>query len=160
MPQGISPSLLPQRGSIGANTVIKNCTRCHGLPAPGLHTAQEWPSVLKRMTMHMEWSGKWMKIDIPDANELSVVLNYLQENAQTPIDKSAYSDLEGESGKAFSQICAQCHVLPSPKQHTAEEWQTVVGRMIEHMTVLKKRKPDEHETKNIVEYLKLYSKDS
>src|SRR5437867_4289255 len=29
--------------------------------------------------------------------------------------------------------CGQCHVLPDPKRHTAEEWRIVVARMQENM---------------------------
>ena len=121
MPQGIPPTMLPNYDSKGAKALMKNCTQCHGLPAPGLHTAQEWPAVVKRMQMHMRWSNKWMQINIPDEKELSEVLGYLQENAQTPIDASAYPDLNTEHGKDFSKICVQCHVLPDPIQHTAKE---------------------------------------
>ncbi len=160
MPQGISPSMLPKPESAGAKALNKTCTQCHRLPSPRLHAAQEWPAVVNRMKMHMQWSGKWMSIDIPNDKELSVLLSYLQENAQVPIDKTAYSDLESASGRAFSQTCVQCHVLPDPKQHTADEWPTVVDRMFDHMTALSKEQPGEQETKMILEFLKENSSDS
>ena len=37
------------------------------------------------------------------------------------------------SGEAFRLACSQCHVLPDPKRHTAEEWRIVVARMQENM---------------------------
>ena len=154
MPQGVPSTMLPNFDSEGARALIKNCTQCHGLPAPGLHTSQEWPVVVKRMTMHMRWSKKWMQINIPDEEELSNVLGYLQENAQKHIDSNAYPDLNSESGKDFSQICVQCHVLPDPKQHIAEEWPTVVDRMLGYMTVQNKQVPNEQQTEKIIEYLK------
>jgi cytochrome c5 len=160
MPQGISPSMLPKPESTGAKALTKTCTQCHGLPSPGLHTAEEWPAVVSRMKMHMKWSKKWMSIDVPNEKELSVLLSYLQNNAQVPIDKTAYSGLESASGKAFSQTCVQCHVLPDPKQHTVDEWPTVVDRMFDHMIALNKVQPDEKETKMILEFLKENASDS
>ena len=154
MPQGISPSSLPNPDSAGANALIKNCAQCHGLPAPGLHTAKEWPTVVQRMKMHMKWSEKWMPINVPNDKELTVLLDYLQEHAQKPIDANAYPDLNAESGKEFSQICVQCHVLPDPKQHTAEEWPAVVDRMLGYMTVQNNQVLNEQQTEKILEYLK------
>ena len=158
MPQGIPPTMLPNYDSKGAKALIKNCAQCHGLPAPGLHTSQEWPAVVKRMEMHMEWSKKWMKLNIPDENELTELLIYLQENAQKPIDANAYPDLNSESGKDFSQICVQCHVLPDPMQHTAKEWPTVIDRMLGYMAMQNKQAPNEQQAKKIVEYLKSNAK--
>lgn len=160
MPQGIPPTLLPNKASDGAQALINNCAQCHGLPAPGLHTAEEWPSVVQRMKMHMRWSKKWMNINIPDKKELSELLNYLQENARKPIYANAYLDLNTENGKDFSQICVQCHVLPDPIQHTAEEWPTVVDRMLGYMTVQNKLVPNKQQTEKIVEYLKKNSNKS
>lgn len=153
MPKGISPNMLPNPDSVGAMTLMQVCSQCHGLPAPGLHVANEWPIVVNRMKMHMKWSDKWMDIDIPSENELTTVLDYLQKNAQVSINKEDYTDLGSASGKLFSQTCSQCHVLPDPKQHTTMEWQNVVTRMLGHMTVNNKQQPDEQQTKMIIGYL-------
>ena len=69
--------------------------------------------------------------------------------------KATNSDLNTESGKDFSQICVQCHVLPDPKQHIAEVWPTVVDRMLDYMTVQNKQMPSEQQIEMIVEYLKI-----
>ena len=37
------------------------------------------------------------------------------------------------AGEAFRVACNQCHVLPDPKRHTAEDWRAVVARMQENM---------------------------
>ncbi|MDW3094694.1 MAG: hypothetical protein R8G33_03375 [Gammaproteobacteria bacterium] len=153
MPQGILPTLLPDNPSEGAQTLIKNCAQCHGLPAPGLHTAQEWPSVVQRMKMHISWSKKWMQINVPDEQELNLITNYLQEHAQTQIDATVHTDLDSETGKVFSEVCVQCHVLPDPGQHTAAEWPSVVERMLGYMNVQNKQAPNEEQTQMIVEYL-------
>ena len=158
MPDGISPEMLPSPDSEGAKVLTKTCTQCHGLPAPGLHTAQEWPSVVKRMQTHMRWSSRWMKIDIPTEKELSVVIDYLQNHSQVPIDTAAYSELNSSDGKTFSQTCSQCHVLPEPKQHTADEWPVVIDRMLTHIATSKKPMPEKNEIEKITKFLQKHSK--
>lgn len=37
---------------------------------------------------------------------------------------------ESQGAKLLSTYCAQCHNLPSPRMHTAEDWSRVVGRML------------------------------
>lgn len=39
----------------------------------------------------------------------------------------------GLGGRAFVQVCQQCHALPDPHQHTASEWPAVVARMKRYM---------------------------
>lgn len=161
MPRGISPTMLPNPDSDGAKVLINTCSQCHGLPAPGLHSATEWPVVVKRMQMHMQmhmqWSDRWMKIDIPSEKELSVVIDYLQDNAQVPIDTTAYSDIKSTGGKIFSQTCSQCHVLPDPKQHAANEWPTVINRMLNHIATGNKLMPEKQEVEQITKFLQKHS---
>lgn len=153
MPQGILPTLLPNNTSEGAQALIENCGQCHGLPAPGLHTADEWPAVVQRMKMHISWSKKWMQINVPDEQELNTITVYLQKHAQTQIDTTVHTDLDSETGKVFSEVCAQCHVLPDPSQHTAIQWPSVVERMLGYMNVQNKEVPSEQDSQMIIEYL-------
>lgn len=157
MPHGISPTMLPEPESIGAKAVTEYCTQCHALPAPGMHTAEEWPAIVGRMNMRMQMMDGMMGIDAPDQKDMTTVIDYLQTNAQLPIDKTAYPDLKSASGKIFSQACSQCHALPEPKQHTADVWPTVVGRMLGHIAVRNKSMPNHQNTKQIIEYLQRHS---
>ena len=61
------------------------------------------------------------------------IVAYLQRHAQTPLDPARYPEVNRASGEAFRLACNQCHVLPDPKRHTAEEWRVVVARMQENM---------------------------
>ena len=157
MPHGISPTILPEPESVGAKAVTEYCVQCHALPAPGMHTAEEWPAIVGRMNMRMQMMEGMMGIDAPDQKDLTAVIDYLQTNSQQPIDKTAYPDLISARGKIFSQTCSQCHVLPEPKQHTADVWPTVVGRMLGHIAVRNKSMPNNENTKQIIEYLQRHS---
>jgi len=157
MPHGISPTMLPEPRSDGAKALIENCTQCHGLPAPGMHTAKEWPSIVGRMNMRMQMMDGMMGIKSPDEKEITTVIDYLQANAQQPINRAAYTDLDSTNGKIFAQTCAQCHVLPEPKQHTAKQWPTIIGRMLSHIAVRNKPMPENRKVKQITEYLQKHS---
>ncbi|MBC7944372.1 MAG: hypothetical protein H7X91_03720 [Burkholderiales bacterium] len=37
--------------------------------------------------------------------------------------------MNSAEGRAFSDACDQCHTLPDPKRHTADEWPKVIERM-------------------------------
>jgi hypothetical protein len=43
---------------------------------------------------------------------------------------------QSEGARLLTRFCAQCHNLPSPAMHTAEEWPVVVQRMIARMTMM------------------------
>lgn len=48
-----------------------------------------------------------------------------------PIDNTRYTDLSAPAGILFEATRLLCHVLPDPKQHTADEWPGVVERMVQ-----------------------------
>jgi len=161
LPPGIAPARLPEPDSSGAHLLGQFCMQCHNLPGPGLHTAPEWPQVLGRMNMRMRMMGGMMGgmmgVAAPDPVQLEILLGYLQRHAQKPIDAAAYPDLDTPPGRAFGTTCMQCHALPDPKQHTAQEWPSVVARMRDHMTAMGKILPDETTTNEIVDFLQRHS---
>lgn len=88
LPPGINPENLPDPQSTGAQLLAQYCTQCHELPGPGMHTAEEWPSVVDRMNQRM-WmmSGQGMMrmmhdIKTPTDNELQALVAYLQRHAR------------------------------------------------------------------------------
>ncbi len=161
-PPGIDPALLPELHSEGAHLLQVFCTQCHGLPGPGMHTAEDWPAVVKRMNMRMQMMGRMGmmtgRIEAPSERELDVILDYLQRHAQRPIGPELQGALETKAGRAFQSICSQCHALPDPKQHTAQEWPAVVDRMKGHETTLGKSVPGETETRAIIGFLRQYAR--
>jgi cytochrome c5 len=56
----------------------QTCSRCHALPHPASHTAEEWPLVVERMRKNMERLGR---AGISDQQRDSIV-SYLQEHAR------------------------------------------------------------------------------
>ena len=72
---------------------------------------------------------------------------------QLPDPKSKGADLT-------VRYCAQCHNLPSPATHSAEEWGEVVGRMDRYMSghmpphgMMKIRRPTAEEREALLQYL-------
>lgn len=166
-PPASDPASLPEPHSEGARLLQVFCIQCHGLPGPGLHTVEEWPAVVGRMNLRMQMMGHMGmmmggmgmmgRIEAPSERELDVILSYLQQHAQRPIGEELRGALETKAGHAFQSICAQCHALPDPKQHTAQEWPAVVDRMKVHETTLGKLVPDETETREIIGFLRQYA---
>jgi hypothetical protein len=72
-------------------------------------------------------------VKAPGAGEATVLVAYLQKHAQKPLDPKKIPEAYTAAGEPFRLACNQCHVLPDPKRHTAEEWRAVVGRMQENM---------------------------
>lgn len=161
LPPGIDPARLPESDSSGAHLLGQFCMQCHNLPGPGMHTASEWPRVLGRMNMRMQMMGGMMGgmmgVAAPDPVQLKILLGYLQRHAQKSIDAATYPDLDTPPGRAFSATCMQCHALPDPKQHTAQEWPAVVARMHGNMAAMGKIIPDETTTDTIVDFLQRHS---
>lgn len=144
---------LPAPGSAGAQLLERFCSQCHNLPAPGLHTATEWPAVLQRMAGYMrEESGGMMmhRVEVPDAGEMTVLGDYLRAHARQP---PAAVSAGGEPPKAFATFCGECHALPDPGQHSPGEWPAVVKRMEGYMAARGKPAPNPAELRSILAYL-------
>ena len=137
LPPTFDAAQLPERGSPGAHLVLRYCVQCHNLPNPAMHHAAKWPGIVQRMVLRMQGRGNLgpvmaeMMADIkaPNEKETAMLVAYLRKYAQAPIDRSRYPEVDRPSGEAFRLACSQCHVLPDPKRHTAEEWPKVVSRM-------------------------------
>lgn len=161
LPPGVDPALLPEPDSAGAHLLQQFCTQCHNLPGPGMHATEEWPQVLGRMNMRMQMMGgmmgRMMGVVAPDPVQLEILLGYLQRHAQKPIDAAQYTDLNTPAGQAFSTFCMQCHALPDPRQHTAQQWPAVVARMRGNMAAMGKIVPAETATQEIIDFLGRHS---
>lgn len=158
VPPGIDPALLPEPQSRGAAALQHYCAQCHGLPGPGLHTADEWPAVADRMNRRMQMMKGMMQIEAPVPAELNALVEYLRKHAQKPLDPAAYPDLETPAGQAFRATCSQCHALPEPRQHTAREWPAVVERMRKSMVAMGKAVPDRAGLETIISFLQRHAR--
>jgi hypothetical protein len=141
LPPTFAPVELPEPDSQGARLTLRYCVQCHNLANPAMHHAAKWPAVVERMVLRMEGRGNMgmlmsemmAGVKAPHEDETRVIVSYLQKYAQTPLDTRSYPEVNQPSGEAFRLACNQCHVLPDPKRHTADEWPRVVARMQENM---------------------------
>jgi hypothetical protein len=141
LPPTFEPEQLPEPRSRGAVLTQRYCVQCHNLPNPAMHDAPKWPKIVDRMVMRMTGRGNLGELmvdmmagmQVPSAQDTEAIIAYLRKHAQRPLDPQRYPEVNRPSGEAFRLACNQCHVLPDPRRHTAEEWPAVVARMQENM---------------------------
>lgn len=148
-PAGVAPGDLPEPNSRGAQLVVKSCAQCHALPTPTAHSATDWPGVVRRMWLRMEWLPESLAVQVPTAGERYEMLQYLTLNA---LKVSGSVLPAGRGREAFALICSRCHALPDPRVHSKEDWPTVFARMERNMERMKVPPPGEHTT-DILLYL-------
>lgn len=73
--RGAPEEALP--GGEGREAFVRICSRCHALPDPGQHAAEEWPAVVERMRGHMER----MEVEAISDAEAGRVVRYLRAAA-------------------------------------------------------------------------------
>ncbi|HEY5897814.1 MAG TPA: hypothetical protein VIV54_09635 [Burkholderiales bacterium] len=153
---------LPAPDSPGARLTLRYCVQCHNLPNPAMHHAAKWPAIVDRMVKRMQGRGNlgtlmsdmMAGVQAPSDEEARLLVRYLGQHGQRPIESSRYPDLYRPAGEAFRIACSQCHVLPDPRRHTATEWPAVVARMQENMAWMNRvvgSKPDPDEPQLRVE---------
>ena len=74
---------------------------------------------------------------------------------------------DSEGAKLLGRFCTQCHDLPSPLMHTADEWRTVAERMFKRTSMMsgmggmgmmmRLEAPSERERQSILEFLTSHS---
>jgi hypothetical protein len=141
LPPTFDASQLPAPDSRGARLTLRYCVQCHNLANPAMHHAQKWPGIVERMVLRMEGRGNMGNlmsemmagVKAPSEEETRAIVGYLRKYAQKPLDPQRYPEVNRPSGEAFRLACNQCHVLPDPQRHTADEWPKVVARMQENM---------------------------
>ena len=141
LPPTVETAQLPDKESRGARLVVRYCVQCHNLPNPAMHHAAKWSAVFERMVVRMRGKGNMGElmyemmagVEAPTVDEASVLLAYLRENGQKPLDPKKYPEIFSPEGQSFRLACEQCHVLPDPLRHTAAEWPAVVSRMERNM---------------------------
>ena len=161
-PPGMNAERLPNTGSQGAQLVAQYCGQCHDLPSPVFHTAEEWPSVFERMLTRMEMMGGGMmgggmmgmgRVEAPSTKEADTLLTYLQDQGMRRVSPDELAMGALADRRIFQTECAQCHALPSPSMHRAEDWLAVVARMQGNMTLMNRRVIDNEAREAIVRFL-------
>jgi hypothetical protein len=141
LPPTFDAAQLPEPRSQGAMLTLRYCVQCHNVPNPAMHDARKWPGIVERMVLRMQGRGNLGElmaemmagVRSPGEQETVAIVDYLRKHAQTPLDPARYPEVNARAGEAFRLACNQCHVLPDPKRHTAQEWRAVVARMQENM---------------------------
>lgn len=162
LPPGVDPSALPDPTGRGASLMRTYCVQCHNLPSPGLHTGDEWPAVVARMQDRImrvtEAERNLVKARPLNTQELTDLLHYLKQHGYQPLDVSRYPDIDTDIGKAFRQVCAQCHMLPDPQLHTENHWREVVLRMRKNMEILGVMDPGDDAMAKVMSFLQTHAK--
>ncbi|HTQ77093.1 MAG TPA: c-type cytochrome [Burkholderiales bacterium] len=141
LPPGFEPRMLPAPGSRGARLVERYCVQCHNLPNPAMHEPRKWDPIVERMVLRMRGRGNMGKlmagmmagVKAPSDEDAAALVAYLRRYGQQPLDPARYPEAFAPEGEAFRLACRQCHTLPDPRRHTADEWVAVVARMEKNM---------------------------
>lgn len=72
---------------------------------------------------------------------------------------------ESRGAKLLSTYCSQCHNLPSPRMHTAEDWPRIAGRMLSrermmagmHGMMMRVKAPAPQDEEALLQYLKTHA---
>ncbi len=158
LPPGIKPEDLPDPASQGAQLMDHYCTQCHDLPSPAMHTADEWPAIAGRMFARMSMMSGMMGIENPTQGKREEILAYLKANSMKSIAPSSLPSPESRGAILFKNTCSQCHALPNPSMHTAQEWSAVVERMRGNMKAMHKIMITDRESAKIIAYLSNYAR--
>ncbi len=149
-PAGIEPGDLPDPQSQGAQLIARYCVQCHNLPAPGAHSATDWPGVVRRMWLRMEWLPAEYAVQVPNAAERATTLEYLTSNA---LKVSGATLPAGHGREVFAKVCSRCHALPDPRVHSSQDWATVFKRMESNMRRMKVAPLTREQTADVLGYL-------
>lgn len=165
LPPGISTEDLPDPDSQGAKLMVGYCTQCHNLPSPFMHTSAEWPAVAQcmfdRISILAGMSSGWMgmmRMKAPSSEQQEIIVSYLQAHALKPLGPNEIPSPGSPGAAEFKSACSQCHGLPDPKLHTADEWPAVLTRMQFNMRSMGKQVISDKEKNEIAAYLSEHAK--
>lgn len=173
-PENYQVSDLPQPRTYGAAMLQVYCEQCHWLPSPQMHSAAEWPLLVNRMLLRMHMLqdrmggpvinslvGNWMvdiikKVGIPSPEQVDSIVTYLERNALPVARPGEVGD--SPTARLFAQKCSVCHQMPSPKAHTADEWEGVVARMQANMARMDVKPLLPEQVQQITSYLEAHAR--
>jgi cytochrome c5 len=149
-PPGVAAADLPEPNSKGAQLLVQYCAQCHNLPAPGMHSSTDWPSIARRMWLRMEWLPPTLGVKVPTMAERFAMLDYLTANA---LRVGAANLPAGAGRETFELVCSRCHALPDPHVHSPADWPAVFSRMQQNMERMKVAPLMATQTSDILLYL-------
>lgn len=149
-PPGTTAADLPDPHSRGAVVLDELCSQCHELPAPTMHSATDWPRVVRRMWLRMDRLPDSLGIRTGSEGDRSMLLDYLSANA---LQVSGGDLPHGRGRDDFALVCSRCHALPDIRLHTNGDWPAVFMRMERNMERMNVAPPTPEQTTNILLYL-------
>lgn len=149
-PSGVTGADLPDPQSAGAQGLATYCAQCHNLPAPTMHSATDWPGVVRRMWLRMDMLPANLNVAIPDQGARAAILSYLMDHG---LQVSNATLPAGEGRADFVAICGRCHALPDPQVHASQDWLGVFRRMETNMQRMHVTPPTPDQTRHILSYL-------
>ena len=150
-PNDFKPEDLPDPGSRGAGLLQVYCVQCHWLPTPQMHSAAEWPILVRRNLLRMEQlklrlggplttglvgetvMAGYENPEIPSPADVDTLLAYLQRYSLPVAQPGELTP--GPGRELFIRKCSVCHETPSPRAHTASGWDRLIGEMQAIMTI-------------------------
>lgn len=148
-PAGLTPESLPDPSSVGAGLLAQYCVQCHALPAPAMHSAVDWPIVLRRMWVRIDMMHGELGLQSPPAPARLQLSRYLTSRALLVAARLP----AGPSRELFAATCSRCHAIPDPRAHAAADWPGVVLRMEQNMVRMRVSVPSREQSQQIMTYL-------
>jgi hypothetical protein len=130
------------------------CAQCHALPTPVAHSATDWPGVVRRMWLRMDYLPDSFGVRRPAAPERYAILSYLTTNALR-VSGAVLPSAPGR--QSFELICSRCHALPDPLMHSPNDWEAVIPRMVQNMERMHVSLPSTDQVTDIVTFLRVAS---
>jgi len=78
--KSVSSEQVDAKESRGAKLFVSDCKKCHALPDPTQHKAEDWPAIVKRMRLHLK---QYQLKDLSD-QDAEVIIDYLQNHSEKP----------------------------------------------------------------------------
>lgn len=112
--------------------------------------------------MNMMMNGGMMGRGMMDRSQMREMMQRMMPGMLPPeIRPEDLPDPNSRRAKLLDRYCSQCHNLPSPAMHSAEEWPQVANRMFMRMSTMSGmmgiESPSSEEQQAIVSYLRANS---
>jgi cytochrome c5 len=106
--------------------------------------------------------GRLMKDRIIEPNQMQNMMHRMMPDLLPPgIKPEDLPDPDSSGAKLLARFCNQCHNLPNPSMHSAQEWPQIVERMFFRMQMMSGmmgvESPTSEERQVMIAYLEMYA---
>ena len=160
---------LPEPEARGAALQQVYCVQCHGVASPKMHSAAEWPILLRRMNMRTRTlrdrlAGEQVEgavdemlmaglqtANIPTAEDQDSLVAYFTRHALPAAEPAEIGN--GPDDLLYLEYCSLCHETPSRTAHGPEGAEALVYRMSAMMQILGMTPPSDAEKQRLISYV-------